>query len=1190
MFLKRIDVVGFKSFADKTQIEFAPGITAVVGPNGSGKSNIADAIRWVLGEQSARNLRGAKMEDVIFAGTETRRSVNYCEVSLTLDNADHHLPVVFDEVTVTRRVYRSGDSEYMINRQTCRLKDIAELFMDSGLGRESYSIIGQGRIEEMLSTRAEDRRGPFEDAAGIVKYKHRRREAERKLDETAANLLRVDDILAELERQAGPLQKEAERTRQFQQWDDELKRLDVSVLVHEIEQLQARWKRTAADVQDLSRRRQQVAAELVQTETAATAARTALDARTQALEALQQRLVERVEDRQRTEGSQRVLEERLQHARQNLVEKQQERTRLAEERAEYQTQHDTAQARVADVRGQLELKLAELEVAVDAVDPARREALEREIERFQADLIDTHNVAAGCRNEIKMAEESLSLDQRKQDRLQEERTRWETEALRWQTELERLQAQDVEMAQREQSLLNEVDECGNQTRVGVETERKLAEEVNRLQSQAASARSRLELLRELEEGYDGYALGVKTVLLAANKKQLQGVLGSVASLIAVPPAYEVAMETALGASLQNIVVKTEADARAAIDMLKRRQAGRATFMPLSVIKSRLLRPHDRAAVTNAEGFVGIASDLIGYDETHRAICEHLLGNVVIASDLVHANDLARRLDYKVRVVTLEGDVVSPGGIMAGGSHQRKGPGLLGRQRERTDLERQVQENERDQRQLTERQKLTRAEVAGWQERRQQASARAEQLRTERADTKAGLREVAARHTGTRERLDGVSWEAAQLDSGRSAWEERAQRAREELTQVEARLAQLDGDLAARRLDLQARDRSVNEAQERVTAAKVTVATLRQEQSTLEERFTEYEQHLQRLTQRAEQLTNEIRITEQTMTDTAQSLVEERAHLENMTDGLSDLEAQLQALRTERQHVEAEVAQAERRTRDKQLELTTMDEQLHRAEVAAERTDLELNHALRRMGDQYQMTYEWAAQHYTAPDDPEVARKGAERLRQQIASLGAVQLGAIEEWDRLSERMNFLQSERDDLQGAASRLQDVIAEIDAEMSKRFETTFELIRAEFQVLFRQLFNGGHADLELTDRRDLLRAGIEVAAQPPGKKLQNLNLLSGGERALTAMALLFAILRVRPVPFCVLDEVEAALDEANVGRFAQQVRRFSEDTQFILITHRRGTMEEADVLYGVTMQESGISSLVGVRLHDTDDFESA
>ncbi len=1193
MFLKRIDVTGFKSFADHTEIAFSPGITAVVGPNGSGKSNIADAIRWVLGEQSARTLRGAKMEDVIFAGSESRRPINYCEVSLTLDNVDRHLGVVFDEVTVTRRMYRSGESEYLINKQPCRLKDIAELFMDSGLGRESYSIIGQGKIDEMLSTRAEDRRGAFEDAAGIVKFKFRKREAQRRLTETDQNITRVDDILDELERQAGPLEAEANRARAFQELQEEHRALDIGLLVSDIEEQTERWKQAQAAALQAGENRDAVRLALADVEQSLSTWRRNLENHRQSAELLQRQHVEAIERRERLQGELALHQERAKSGSATIEDREKQLSSLAEERAELQADLERVLLRQNEIAGQMERKQGELEAAAHAVDPGVKARLEADIARLNEEYIELHHHSAGFRNEIKMAEEYLAQDSQKHDRLSAERVRFAADEERLVQELGQWQ-EEVEVRKSElQELTRQIEELSTTQTKQAEAEAASVAAIHHAESETASLVSRLELLTELENGYDGYALGAKTVLQAASKDRLTGIHGPIAGLIQVQKAHEVAIETALGGALQNIVVDHEAAGRAAIDLLKQRHAGRATFLPLSVVRSRLLQSTERSKLQGQPGVVGIASDLVDCDSQYRQVVEHLLGNVVVTDNLVHANQAAKILNYRVRIVSMEGDVVSPGGAMTGGSISRKGPGLLGRSRERHEVDRLIGERRERVAALRERQQELRQSIEQTAEKQRQSSVRMNEIRAGLESARSRTQDATNRVESVRDRLQTLDWEISELTVGHKSWEERLKTARQGLADVLLAIEKTEKSLAETRRILAERETSLSEAQDALTAIRVEMATFMQEQSTVEQQIADLRTRIHRLARRQQQLEQEIRELDASRETELRAADEAAQTLIEVETDVDELEQKTTVVRQEVQQMESDVAELEQTVRRRQQELTNAEEQVHRAEVAEQRIDVDLKHALNRMGEAHKMTYEWARQHHRLTVPAAGARQRAEQLQRQMNQMGQVHLGAIEEWERLSERLQFLTRERLDLRQAEEQLQSVIAELDEEMSKRFYETFEAIRQEFRVSFRVLFGGGKADLTLTDPEDLLETGIEVVAQPPGKKLQNLNLLSGGERALTAMALLFAILRVRPVPFCVLDEVEAALDEANVGRFAQQLRTFSDETQFIVVTHRRGTMEEADALYGVTMQESGVSALIGVRLEDQGfdpDMETA
>lgn len=1190
MYLKQIDILGFKSFADKTQIVLSPGITAIVGPNGSGKSNIADALRWVLGEQSVRNLRGSKMEDVIFAGSELRKATNLCEVSITLDNTDHHLPVTFEEVTITRRAFRSGESEYWINRQPCRLKDIHELFMDTGLGREAYSIIGQGKIEEMLSTRPEDRRGPFEDAAGIVKFKHRRKEAERKLEETAANLVRVDDILAELEAQLGPLAEARRVAERYQALSDEIEETEIALLVVEIDRLHERFEQLKRQVSREEAARNEAHERLRLADEAWKARRQALNEAVARLESLQQGYVEVVEARQKAHGSLALAEEKIAALAQRAEDRHRRKEELARDLAEIDAAMQAvaqAEAEAAAALGERQQRLAD---ARERADDARRLELADEIDRLSGELIDANHRAATLRNEWKTLEEKGRADALRHERFEEE-------AARIRAERDRIEADKRERANRAEEIRRGLKELELKlAAVEAQREQAASEEAeavtawHRLQADMQGLSSRLELLRDLEAGYDGYAHGVRMVLQQAKRGALKGVCGSVAELIRVDRRYELAVETALGGALQNVIVETEQDAMDAIRLLKARQGGRATFMPLDVVKSRRIEAGVLSRVSAEPGFLGLASDLVSFDDRFRQAVEHLLGNVVIAQNLECASRIARTLQHRFRIVTLEGDVIAPGGLMTGGHVNRKGPGLLGRQREREDLENKLKTLEAERERLTALQQELRQRVVelgrerqAMEEDRAVRLAQLKQYENEDRQADYALKTLA-------ERLEALEWERETLAADRSQLERRREEVRHQLAEAEAEVSRLTGAIAERRERLAALESELAEAKERLTGLRIEVATLEQERENLAQRMAELRERKSRLERAQAEMAKEEARDEAEAARLVAAREAERAQALRLAEELDTLEQALEAARQARNELEAEVRDLEEDVRRKRRAVEEQEAVLQRALVAVERADADLSHALAKMGEQFGMTYEWAKDRYPLRGTVAETERRLEALRRERAALGDVNLGAIEEHERLSERVRFLTEQRDDLVTARQQLEQLIDEIDREMAARFMETFQQIRVEFGKAFHSLFQGGEADLVLTDPADPLTTGIEVVAKPPGKKLQNLNLLSGGERALTAMALLFAILRVRPVPFCVLDEVEAALDEANVARFAHELRLLAADTQFIVITHRRGTMEEADALYGVTMPERGVSSLVSVRLSDEMDYETA
>ncbi|MNO12039.1 Chromosome partition protein Smc [compost metagenome] len=1190
MFLKRIELAGFKSFADKTEMEFVRGITAVVGPNGSGKSNISDGIRWVLGEQSAKSLRGGKMEDIIFAGSDARKAVNYGEVSLTLDNNDHALPLDYSEVTVTRRVHRSGDSEYMINKQSCRLKDITELFMDTGIGKEAYSIIGQGRIEEILSTRSEDRRGIFEEASGIVKYKSRKRDARRKLDDTEQNLLRIHDLISELEDQIGPLKEQSEKALKYKELREQLKNKEISLYVHQIEQIHESWSEANDKLTKLQEEQLALSTVVSAHDAKLESDRLALRQVEDQIEVLQGQLLEYSENFEKSEGFGEVLKERAKNLAQNRAQLEQS-LEVSEERYAQRTaemnevaeKFEAAQKQLGELRNELSAEEAKLIGVTGGISQAQEEGL-------KGQLLDVMNQMAQTRNEIRYCDQQKEGVERRMSRSEEE-------GAKWREELDRLKVKKEELEGLMKRLSEEI--ANLRGKYITESERyqslqKLVEEsqngIRKWEQKREGLVSRRDTMKEMEEDFDGFVLGVKEVLKASRKSALSGVHGAVAELIRVPEKLEIAVETALGAAMQHIVMENEAVSRQAIAFLKQRQLGRATFLPLDVIRPRQISSADKRLMEEADGFVGIGAELVGFEPRYADIVGSLLGNVVFASDLERANKMAARCQYRFRIVTLEGDVVNAGGSMTGGSQHRKNSNLLGRKRQLDQLATDIRESEemldKLRKGLTDvREQLNRSEKE-LEKLREAGDAK----RTEEQSVAGDLKQVDHewRHVSEQFQLYGQEKghylkELEELDNNKKTAEAK-------LVELEKEELTVQQSIQAAEFARKANESAKEELQGLLTGLKVREGKLDQESFSLREQLSRSQEDCAIQKRELEQNRS---ILQSIVADLEQNELQSTKQREELNDyKLKKARAgeQLELERASRVVLVKKLEEGESETKEQRTSLKAVEEQLRQTEIQANRLDVELDNILRKLGDDYELSFELAKQRYTVPEDVPQTQADVKELKRQITILGDVNLGAIEEYSRVSERFEFLSEQKNDLVEAKTTLYQVIKEMDDEMSKRFKTTFDAIRREFVIVFSKLFGGGRADLILNDPDNLLETGIDVVAQPPGKKLQNLQLLSGGERALTAMALLFAILQVKPVPFCVLDEVEAALDEANVVRFAQYLREFSEQTQFIVVTHRKGTMEEADVLYGVTMEEGGVSKLVSVKLEDEETVEIA
>ena len=1184
MYLKALEIQGFKSFPDKTVLTFGEDITAIVGPNGSGKSNISDAIRWVMGEQSTRALRGGKMEDVIFGGTAQRRQTGYAEVSLILDNTSHIFPMDESEVMVTRRYYRSGESEYYINRRSVRLKDVNELFMDTGLGREGYSIIGQGKIDEILSVKSADRREVFEEAAGISRYRHRKEEAERKLAHTDENLVRVNDKIAELELQVEPLREQSERARKFLVLRDELKGLEVSVWLDTLERLRASHIKLDADYQEAARQKEE--------------ARVALERLYAAAEALSAQMREKdVEaDRLRFESQSReaaaaelesaiaVLKNNVQN---NLDNVQRIRAELDQQEGRADSlagQIGQRQERLAEIEDKLTRMREELRGKSEQAQEAAQSAgtLARELEELrQKEAMETATAAeakALLSALAAAAQEVLDRDETVRQELRELDSRLE-EGRAAQRQARKALAKAVEERDAVQNVIS-----GYALRL--ESRRKKAEQARerhmKLQMDENALSSRVKMLTEMEKLHEGYSKAVKLVMGEAQRGSLQHIHGPVADLLKVPEEYTVAIETALGGAMQNLVVDREEDGKAVIQYLKRRDAGRATILPLSSIRPGELR--EGQALRREPGFVGVGDQLISFQPQYRNVFSNLLGRVAVMEDLDHAIAAARKYGYKFRIVTLDGQVLNPGGSMTGGSASRSA-GILSRANE---LER-----------LNEQGRGLREQLA-------QAAKALEEADREAA---AAGYEMETAQSQLREWEDAIlkaEGEAAHCDSVVADLERQSSSQQEELEQLKSRSAQIESDTRG--------------ARSRIQELEGAAAALKSEAEGKVRGQTDLQDRSARITRELSELTASLAALEAEQETTAKSLGELKSLRDDMagdreqnqaligqyeeknrqfTQEIGEKTARLQELRAENQvrseeiralgdeklALEGQRNQADKDSRAKNDELLAMEREVSILEQRKVAAAMEEKQLLDKLWETYELSHEAAKQHRVEIESVPKASRRIGELKRAISSLGSINLGAIEEYQRVNERYTYLTDQRDDVQRAKGELEEIIADITGEMKTIFAREFQTIDQAFGQTFTELFGGGKATLELEDPEDILNCGIEIKVQPPGKALKIITLLSGGEKAFVAIALYFAILKVRPTPFVVMDEIEAALDDNNVARFAHYMRSMADKTQFIVITHRRGTMEEADILYGVTMQEQGVSRMLTINLNDVE-----
>ena len=1179
MYLKSIEVQGFKSFANKIVFDFHNGITGIVGPNGSGKSNVADAVRWVLGEQRVKQLRGGSMQDVIFAGTENRRPLSYAYVAITLDNSDHQLSIDYEEVTVSRRLYRSGESEYLINGAACRLKDINELFYDTGIGKEGYSIIGQGQIDRILSSKPEESRELFDEATGIVKFKRRKNTAQKKLEDEKQNIVRINDILAELEKQLGPLEKQSAAAREYLKKKEALKLCDVNMFLLETERVQGALTELEQKISDTDRELKETTGqyENIKKEHARIE---------EELEELNRRLDETKEaasraglGRQQLEGQIEVLKEQINSVRQggeqlegrlkniaaDVKERQEAREKLAAEQAELAKQLEAA----ASVSGEADARLQELREQIEAENTAA--------EISKNTIISLLNERASTKGRLQRYDAMQEQAQIRRTELNQKlllaKSSEEEQRVQYEGHLKKLEEISgriitLSEAQREK----EEEAEGLRRELG-----KKNEELEIGQSAFHRESSRLESLRNMAERYDGYGNSIRKVM--EQKKNVPGIEGVVADLIKVDQRYETAIETALGGSIQNIVTENEDTAKELIEYLKKNRFGRATFLPLTSVGGRggFAKPE----ALKEKGAIGLASTLIRADKKYDRVVQHLLGRVLVAEHIDDAIRIARKYKHSIFIVTLEGESLSPGGSMTGGAF-RNSSNLLGRKRELTELEENVQKLEADIREA-------RLQIETLREQRRERRAEAESLSTELQrlylqqntakmnsdQAKARLDEIIEGYSGLRKELSEIEKQFADIHDSREAIFREIRESEEQEKQNEARIETAQARLAELK---QSEAESIGDNEK----AHLKLAALTQKAGFVDENAARIERELVRLH------------------------TEEQEIHEGMQKGNADIEAKEEGIGALRKQIEDMIARSERLNGDtaelggkrealltgqkdfftKREELsdkqTRLDKEVFRLNSQREKLEETVDSLTDYMWEEYELTYNTALPMKQEEDmDLAALKKQTSVLKDEIRKLGDVNVNAIEDYKNISERYEFMNTQRNDLVKAEETLMGIISELDTGMRRQFEEQFARIRVEFDKAFKELFGGGKGTLELDPDADMLEAGVRIIAQPPGKKLQNMMQLSGGEKALTAISLLFAIQNLKPSPFCLLDEIEAALDDSNVNRFAKYLHKLTKNTQFIIITHRKGTMESADRLYGITMQEKGVSTLVSVNL---------
>ena len=1185
MHLKSLEIQGFKSFPERTFIEFHKGVTAIIGPNGSGKSNITDAIRWVLGEQSVKTLRGSRMEDVIFTGTQSRRPMSFAEVTMVIDNSDGKLPLDYTEVQVTRRLYRSGESEYLLNKTTCRLRDITTLFMDTGLGRDGYSIVGQGRVDDILSHRSEDRRRVFEEASGIVKFKTRKEEAERKLLGTEQNLLRINDIINELEQRLEPLAEQAAAAQRYLSLYDELKELDITLMLDSIRQFEINLAETRVEEQLLQDDLNKEAASL----------QLIKDQNKQSGDRIRQ-IEDQIEDRQRAfnqisneiselNGQIALNDEKIHQINRQMAHDADEEKELVrnlgtldQEISGRKKRQETLKNQLSIYGGQLEAAEKEMQTVLASLGTAERsvEQMKANLDDFLEKLFDKRSLLTQTRGQASLVDSRRKTIADELMQLISDRDRLTLSIEGAETELHQIELtiHETEAAQKQAAGLV------NETRDALDSlDKRLAAEKQLLQNKTY----RRQTLTELEKNYEGYGEAVRRLLLQAESDQgfAQGIRGTLGSLIRSEKAYEMAIETALGPAIQNIVTDTEQTASRLIDHLKKTRSGRATFLPISSIKGRQLESALKEKISNLPGFINLASELVTHDDDLISVVQFLLGRVVIAENLDLAIAMAGQTGYACRIVTLEGDVINPGGAMTGGYMRSSGTGVLSRPREISELEQEIAklnvaiaDLERLFPELNEKFKTAGRKLAQLE----QQAVEIGQLRVREearlTSLSQDLTKVETRHQMLKNEDDQLQVQSAKIDDEVKLIEQAIQQMEQVMTDLRQTIA--DQEVATRG-EQERRD----DLRDRISNLRVSVHSIEESLQAATELADRIEQEKQNQTLRLARFRQGQEDGQLQVEHLTQELVRIREQIEERKTAGTTVSDQVLTLNQEKGRLEHEQASFFDQLEQSTARTTAIQVEIGRYEAKMNRMENQIDDTKNRLWEAYELTAA-QAEKWDKPikNRPEATRR-LNQVKNDLKELGPVNLTAIEESQSIQERYTFMSSQRDDIENSRHKLTDVIHELTEAMKKQFVDHFSLINENFKQVFAELFGGGVAEVSLEDEQDVLACGIEIRAQPPGKKLQNLLLLSGGERCLTAIALLFAILRLRPTPFCVLDEVEAALDDANVLRFNDYIRRHSEDAQYILVTHRKGTMEAADRLYGVTMQERGISRILSMKL---------
>lgn len=1183
MYLKSIEVQGFKSFANKINFEFHNGITGIVGPNGSGKSNVADAVRWVLGEQRIKQLRGAKMEDVIFAGTENRKPLGFAYVAITLDNSDHSLAIDFDEVTVSRRIFRSGESEYMINGAVCRLKDVNELFYDTGIGKEGYSIIGQGQIDKILSGKPEERRELFDEAAGIVKFKRRKIMTQKKLEEERSNLVRVYDILSELEKQVKPLEKQSEKAKEYLKLKDELKINDINMFLLEvndlkkrIEEVENKYEIADNDLKETKNAFETTKNEYEQLETDIEKINTDIDNHKNELNRIQ--LV-----KEKYDGEIKLLNEQINsfklsdtHIKERMNAINGQISSLTEEKSDYEDQ----KMKISEVlKNSDETRKNEYDILSGIIENIAN--IENEIEDAKNEIIDLLNQKSAVKSRIQRYDTMLEQISIRKSVISQKLIQFSTDkesqgkiVSDLEEELKNVGLQIIELSEQNDKLTNTINE--NQTK-SVEYDNQL----KKLSMDYQRDKTKLESLKNITERYEGYGNSIRRIMEV--KEQRKGVIGVVADIIKVDKQYEIAIETALGGSIQNVVTDNENTAKELISYLKKNKYGRATFLPLSSIANRTGFSNDR--VLEEKGVVGLACDLVKINKEYEAIAKYLLGRIVVVDHIDNALLIARKYGYSLRIVTLEGELLSPGGSMTGGAFKNNS-NLLGRRREIEEIETSIKKNKEDYIALENRNKEVKKIILDNSGELEKVKSVMQEQFLLQNTVKMNLNQAFEKQEELKNSFEDFEKENAEIALQISDIKENNNELSLELKTYE----DLNNSLEEKIKSLNV---SLEEEKNKETAQNEKVNSIKLEYSEMNQKVTFVTENITRVQSEIDKLNNELDELKRNGSDSNHQINDKLDEINKIKQSIEEADQTFEKINyqikesyeaKEKQTKEHKEFFAKRETISDKL--SQLDKEIYRLNSQKEKLEEQKENQINYMWNEYEITYSAALEMKDESfNNLSELKKSIQDLKSKIKQLGDVNVNAIEEYKSVFERYEFLRVQHDDLVTAEKTLVQIIEELDKGMRLQFTEKFTQIKNEFDKVFKELFGGGKGSIELNEDEDILEAGISIISQPPGKKLQNMMQLSGGEKALTAIALLFAIQNLKPSPFCLLDEIEAALDDSNVSRYANYLHKLTKYTQFIVITHRKGTMQAADRLYGITMQEKGVSTLVSVDLLDAD-----